>query len=468
MPKSTDTLEPTMEWCGRCERPLEMCEGHGPVTAVAVDMSTPVDRTRPAAPGGQELDAPTGRSSAMPSGHRLDVSTRTDRTTTGRVHSDAVDTDWTEPAEPTGQRVDTRSRMTPSPSSDDRSRWQRTADWISEWGALIPIWILAGALGAAGFAVSFFTVEEKMRPHFGQLAWLVPAATDLGIIVFTLLDIVLARKNMRVPWMRYIPWALTAATIYLNVTAYTVLEAQVAHAVLPALWVVFSEAIARIMKQKAKDEQPATRKVPLIRWVCAPVATLILWRAMQLWNIPTYDQALELEEERQLARAVIRDNFGSVRRAPRTLRVRYRQRKITVDEVYEAAVQSSRTGGVQSVSSPRPVKNARPTGQASTPVRSDRKAAPKSVQSDRKPRPAQSVPVQSTPSGSKPGQPRRRVSTRSNGGGSKTKALSEAWAAFQSEGVANPTVRQLADRAGCSTGLAGDFKRDLNKGKKES
>ncbi|KPC74436.1 hypothetical protein ADL26_11195, partial [Thermoactinomyces vulgaris] len=114
---------------------------------------------------------------------------------------------------------------------------------------------------------------------------MVPAGTDIGIIVFTLLDIFLARKDKRIPWMRYVPWVLTAATIYLNVTSSTVLEAQIAHAVLPSLWVVFCEAIARIMKLKAKEESETTRAVPLLRWACAPIATFILWRSMQLWAI---------------------------------------------------------------------------------------------------------------------------------------------------------------------------------------
>lgn len=417
--------EPALEWCASCDRPVGLCE----CASVTLAADSP-DRTAP----------------AEATGHRADTARPNERTATGQREANAVDTDRTREAEPTGQRPDIRDRMETAPS--ERPRRRRAVGWVAEWGSLIPIWLLAGALGAAGFAVSFFTVEKTMRPYFDELAWLVPAGTDLGIIVFTLLDIVLARRGQRIPWMRYIPWVLTAATIYLNVSAYTALEAQVAHAVLPSLWVVFSEAIARIMREKAEDETPTTKKVPLIRWACAPVATLILWRAMRLWDIDTYTEALEREEERQLARAVMKDCFGSVRSAPRTLKVRYRQRKITVDEVYRSAVEAPRRGTAAKASTARPVAPTRSTGQ-------DRAAV-------------QSRPVSRTKAArSKPSKPRNGqgdggVSTRAGGQSSKTDALSKALADFRAEGVADPTVRQLAERAGCSTGLAGAFKKRLN------
>src|SRR5690606_24843138 len=288
--------DPILEWCEHCQRPAELCECEPP-TEQSVD-------------GEPEP-------SEHPTEHRDVERLNTDGDATERRIEHGLNTGLNTAVNTGGWR-------------------SRGWAWLSQWGALIPIWLLAGALGAAGFAVSFVTVEAKMTPYFGELAWLVPAATDLGIIVFTLLDIVLARRSMRIPWMRYIPWASTAATIYLNVTAYTALEAQAAHAVLPSLWGVFSEAIARIMKLKAKEEFQVTRTVPLIRWVCAPVATLILWRAMQLWNIATYDEALRREEERQLAKALIKAEVKWVKKAPPALRERYRQRKITTADMYAA------------------------------------------------------------------------------------------------------------------------------------
>src|SRR4029079_8704613 len=78
--------------------------------------------------------------------------------------------------------------------------------------------ILAGVLGLIGFANSFRAVADAARSSFGALAVTVPVGVDLGIAVFCALDIVLARLDLRPRWVRLVPWSLTAATVYLNVT----------------------------------------------------------------------------------------------------------------------------------------------------------------------------------------------------------------------------------------------------------
>src|SRR4051794_15277296 len=93
-----------------------------------------------------------------------------------------------------------------------------------------------GVLGLLGFVISFATVAEAARPAFGPLAFLLPLGVDLGIGVFSALDIVLARMDMRIRWLRLIPWTLTAATVYLNVAGQHDVFGMVAHAVLPLLW----------------------------------------------------------------------------------------------------------------------------------------------------------------------------------------------------------------------------------------
>ncbi|GAB3219356.1 hypothetical protein GCM10027447_02030 [Glycomyces halotolerans] len=413
-----DNSEPALEWCPACDRPAPLCEcdrtpNSIPATSAAPQRTGPVPNTD---------EAPNGNGTEH-------------RTPPGLRNSNEANT--------------ARMAIAEHPDSDPGKSpgfWAAKWQWVVEWGPLLPIWLLAAGLGAAGFASSFVTVEAKMGPYFGELAWLVPTATDLGIIVFTLLDIFLARRNQRIPWMRHIPWALTAATIYLNVTSYTAFEAQVAHAVLPSLWVVFSEAIARIMREKAEDETPTTKKVPIIRWVCAPIATLILWRAMKLWKIPTYDEALRLEEERQLSKAVMRDCFGSVRAAPRTLRVRYRQRKITVKEVYQTAHDSRTTVPAAS----------EPTVRKHTSGR--RSAAPVEQRSTRPARGAADKTERATPVRS------RSAKTGARASASRTAAsdrLSSALAELRSEGVANPSVRALAERAGCSPSTAHAFMNKL-------
>jgi hypothetical protein len=384
---------------------------------------------------------------------------------TPSVANSAV-TEHLEPAErdvrnaPNADRTTDAEHATPTPGGA-KGFWRARWEWLAEWGLLLPIWVLAAGLGVAGFTVSFVTVEQKMRRWFGELAWVVPAAVDLSIIVFTLLDIFLARRNQRIPWLRYIPWLMTAATIYLNVTAYNVAEAQVAHAVLPSLWVVFSEAIARIMREKAQEEKPVTKQVPLIRWVCAPVATLTLWRAMKLWKISTYDQALEIEEERQLAKAVMKDCFGSLRSAPRTLKVRYRQRKITVAEVYSAAAASTTVNAARSAPAGSAAERQTRRRSLARPLSSKTEDAERQV--------VRSAPVPSDreqgvrSGGGKSRSPKTRpASDRApRDARSSNERLSEALADLRNEGVVDPSIRMLAARAGCSTSTAHTFKKGI-------
>src|SRR5262245_28261800 len=57
-------------------------------------------------------------------------------------------------------------------------------------------------LGIAGFVNSFERVNRAMAPYFGGLAWTVPLAVDLGILVFTALDLLLAYRDLRSVWLR--------------------------------------------------------------------------------------------------------------------------------------------------------------------------------------------------------------------------------------------------------------------------
>jgi hypothetical protein len=108
----------------------------------------------------------------------------------------------------------------------------------NEFTAVATVAALVVVLALLGFANSFAAVMAAARPSFAAMAWSVPLGIDLGIGIFAALDIVLARLNMRLRWLRLVPWTLTAATIYLNVSAEKTMFGQIAHAVLPALWVI--------------------------------------------------------------------------------------------------------------------------------------------------------------------------------------------------------------------------------------
>lgn len=192
-----------------------------------------------------------------------------------------------------------------------------------------------GALGLLGFVNSFERVATAAEPSFRWFAWTVPLGIDLGIAVFSALDIVLARLGMRLGWLRFIPWALTAATVYLNVAAYVSVPdwfAVVAHALLPLLWVFAVEVGAHVVRKHADLARPDYMDgIRRSRWLLAPLATVCLWRRMVLWEIRSYPEALGQERERILAKTELQDRYGRLWRwkATRRERALYRLGELT-------------------------------------------------------------------------------------------------------------------------------------------
>src|SRR5690606_26504629 len=170
---------------------------------------------------------------------------------------------------------------------------------------------------------------------FGPLAFLLPLGIDLGIAAFSALDIVMARLDMRVRWLRLVPWALTAATVYLNVSRFLSAEGGpkwfdvIAHGLLPLLWVVAVEVGTHAVRKRAKlARTERMQAIRLSRWLMAPLPTFALWRRMVLWEIRSYPEALMRERERILARTDLQDRYGRLwrlkasRREPALYRLR--------------------------------------------------------------------------------------------------------------------------------------------------
>ncbi|SDM36691.1 Protein of unknown function [Nonomuraea maritima] len=187
-----------------------------------------------------------------------------------------------------------------------------------------------GVLGLIGFVISFATVMHAATPTFGPLAFLLPLGVDLGIGVFSALDLVLARLDMRVRWLRFAPWTLTAATVYLNIAAYLGTPngpdwfAVIAHAILPGLWVVAVEIGTHAVRKRADLANPSRRldSIRVTRWLLSPVPTFALWRRMVLWEVRSYPEALNRERDRVLAKTDLQDRYGRLWKFKATRRER--------------------------------------------------------------------------------------------------------------------------------------------------
>ena len=217
-----------------------------------------------------------------------------------------------------------------------------------EEGVLEPLswglkWVVGGvilavlALAVLGFVVSFDTQTTAVEPFFGEYAPLVPLAIDLGIVVFAALNLVLARLNMSLLWLRAVPWVLTAMTLYINLSAHHELVARVAHVALPGMWIIASEVGTHVLRIRAGLEAGTrTESLGLVRWLLAPVTTARLWRHMRLWGLTTAESARETESQRLEARAALRFRYGLLWRAttPIQLKTAYRLRRLTAESVY--------------------------------------------------------------------------------------------------------------------------------------
>ena len=188
--------------------------------------------------------------------------------------------------------------------------------------------VLAAALGLLGFVNSFRAVARAAQASFGELAPTVPLGIDLAIAVFSAMDIVLARLDMRPRWVRLVPWTLTAVTIYLNAAGQQAWFGRVAHAVFPALWVVAVSLAAHVIRVRAQlTAGTAIDRIRASRWLLAPLRTALLWRRMVLWEIRSYPDALARERARLLAVTGLQDTYGVIAwrwRAPRRVRTLYR------------------------------------------------------------------------------------------------------------------------------------------------
>jgi hypothetical protein len=257
-----------------------------------------------------------------------------------------------------------------------------------EWVCLVVLSTMLLGVGGLGAFVSFSNVRAAMAPAFGSLAWAVPVGVDVGIFLFTGWDLLLSRLDMRPRVLRFVPWSLIAATIYLNVEpslAAGDVPGAVGHAVLPGIWVISVEITAGLVRHRAGLTRPADRRyrperldrIRTSRWLLAPLSTLWIVRLMILWEERSYQAALDRWMARRRARAQMAKKYGLVKwrwRAPIDLRLdyRYAQLSLTSPDRSEDLARGSASRG------------ARSPGGGSSPARRQG-AAPKPRSSPRRP-----------------------------------------------------------------------------------
>ncbi|MDQ1041876.1 DUF2637 domain-containing protein [Streptomyces sp. V4I2] len=180
---------------------------------------------------------------------------------------------------------------------------------------LLTATVVCGAVTIAGigFAGSYAAVRElALHKGFGKFSYILPIGIDAGICVLLALDLLLTWIRIPFPLLRQTAWLLTAATIAFNGAAAWPDPLGVGmHGVIPILFVVCVEAarhaIGRIADITADKHMEGIR---LTRWLLSPVPTFLLWRRMKLWELRSYEQAIQLEQERLVYQTQLRSRFG--------------------------------------------------------------------------------------------------------------------------------------------------------------
>jgi hypothetical protein len=255
----------------------------------------------------------------------------------------------------------------PTPNTGGQTRRELTD---AETTAVIMVAVATLLLGLIGLVNSFHSVAAAAESSFGRLAFTVPLAIDIGILVFSALDLVLAKLDMRIAWLRLLPWSLVAVTIYLNVEAESTWFGRIAHAVLPGLWVVAVEVGTYAVRRWVGLSSPSRMdRIRVSRWLLAPVPTLGLWRRMVLWEVRSYPDALARERDRLLAKTRLQDTYGRFSwrwKAPRRERALYRLGELAPDTltatVTEPATPEPSTEAP--TATPKPARSRRPTTKA--------------------------------------------------------------------------------------------------------
>jgi uncharacterized protein DUF2637 len=198
---------------------------------------------------------------------------------------------------------------TDRPQPDARAAEPLGTGWAV---ATIAIGVFAALIAAGGMVLSFRAVSAEMVPAFGaQWAWLVPLVTDFTVLVFSGVDLVLARRAIPHPLARLTVYGATAGTVWLNYGAGGNLVGRIAHILMPSIWVMFVELMRHVVRHEAHLVGTSVRQpIPAARWLLSPWPTAKLWRRMILWQVNSYTVALGHERERLRRTAQLRHEHG--------------------------------------------------------------------------------------------------------------------------------------------------------------
>lgn len=177
---------------------------------------------------------------------------------------------------------------------------------------VVAIVVAAAVVSTLGLLSSYTALETKAATWGWDWPWLLPVGIDVAIPAFTGANLILIRMGMELRWIRWVPRALTAVTVYLNWQASSTPGGRIGHAALTLLWVIFSEIASHVYGTRigAVTGKVRMETVRRSRWILAPIPTARLRRRMILWEITSYEEALTRLQEQTYLRAQLREKYG--------------------------------------------------------------------------------------------------------------------------------------------------------------
>jgi hypothetical protein len=200
-----------------------------------------------------------------------------------------------------------------SVSAEEKLKFGK-ADWVlAGLGGL-----LATSVSVIGLMSSYKALERKAALPAAQGGWawsepwMLPIGLDLSILAFSIVNLILIRVDRPARWVRWVPRLGAAGTIYLNWVSAGSLASQIGHAVLAALWVVFSEIAAHVYAAQidAIHHRPRMEGIRFSRWFLDPWSTAVISRQMQLWEITRYVEALGRHRALKVYEQGLRHRYG--------------------------------------------------------------------------------------------------------------------------------------------------------------
>lgn len=181
--------------------------------------------------------------------------------------------------------------------------------WKIAIGVLV---FLAACLGGLGAILSFHAVSAVAAAHDIDPEWAgaVPIILDIGIAVAVGANLVLIRLGHPIHWVPWFADALAVGTVLANVDGQTTPTGIVVHAAPVAVWIAVTHGAAAVVRVAVEGPRVRPDRIPVARWACAPVPTLLLWRRMKMWGEPSYTKALGREKTRLLAQCQLRKDHG--------------------------------------------------------------------------------------------------------------------------------------------------------------